>query len=1090
MTTDATAQDPGAPSSADESFFGDDEYVEAAGPDTSTYDRHQVTAVLVAHQGARWLPYTLAALERLTRPPQRTYAVDTGSTDGSRELLVEDYGEASVLSAPVGTGFGGAVGYAVAALRGQPGLPSPVDDDRPVVEWLWLLHDDCAPEPETLRRLLAVADASPSVAVLGPKVRGWHDSSRLVEVGVSIGGGGRRETGLDRGELDQGQHDGRSDVLAVGSAGMLVRRDIFDQLGGFDPALPLFRDDVDLGWRANLAGHRVVVVPDAVLHHVEAAAHGRRDIAAARGGAHRVDRRSAVHVLLANSSAVGLPWHWVRLLVGTVLRTLTLLVGKAPGEAWAELSGGLAGLLGVPSLVRSRRARRGTRTVHYREVRHLLPSWTTGLRHGIDALGGLVSGRSEITTSPGSGIESGPTSEEAESLVAGPSRLRLLLRRPGVRLTLLLVLLALVTFRGLLGGDGLLQGGALLPGSGPASALWRAYGAGWHDVGVGSAIPTSPYLVPMAALASVLAGKTWLAVELVLVLAVPLAGMVAYVLLGRLVTRTWLRLTGAVTYALLPAVTGAVAGGRLGTAVAAWLLPLAFWVAGRGVGIGGHPSWRRTWVGSLLLAVTVAFAPTAWPMAVAAGLLGVLLWAPASVWTWLRLVAVLAVPPLLLMPWTQHLLHDPAAWLIEAGTPAPALADPNLPPWHVLVANPGGPGVPWVWLTIPLLVAGLAALLRADRRRPVLTCWAVALSGVAVGLATAGRTVVPDSLGTRVPVWPGTATLVVGLGLVAAAAVGVDEVRVRLSAHGFGWRQPATAVLVAVSLVVPVVLVGGWVARGASDVLVQAPGDILPAYVKAASEVPSRPRSLVLELRDGVTTFALVPGEGRRIGDGEVAPPASATVGLTDPVSALVDGVADLAQVQVIATYAVGFVVVGAPVPPAVQRALDSTPGLSRVSAGDTGSVWRVDQPSARVTLLRPPAPTVAVAANPTDPTTTVDTTVPPPVPPASSALLRVAEAADPGWTATADGRAAPGRALGWQQVFDVPVDATRITLTHDSSRKSWLVFQAVLLGVVVLLALPSRRRSDDDGDDADLPDADLVVVAEAPGHPVPAGDR
>ena len=258
-----------------------DEPADGAGllPDTRLFERHRVTAVLVAHDGEPWLPRCLQAIGDLARSPERILAVDTGSTDGTAELLAAALGPAAVLTESAQTGFGAAVRRAVQAREGAPGLPSATPGRAPEtehVEWLWLLHDDCAPEPEALRRLLAAVDASPSIAIAGPKVRGWNDPGLLVEIGLTAGGGGRRETGLERREIDQGQHDDRREVLAVGSAGLLVRRDVWDQLDGFDPRLPLFRDDLDLGWRANLAGHRVVVVPGAVVHHAEAAAHGRR----------------------------------------------------------------------------------------------------------------------------------------------------------------------------------------------------------------------------------------------------------------------------------------------------------------------------------------------------------------------------------------------------------------------------------------------------------------------------------------------------------------------------------------------------------------------------------------------------------------------------------------------------------------------------------------------------------------------------------------------------------------------------------------------------------------------------------------------
>ena len=95
-------------------------------------------------------------------------------------------------------------------------------------EWVWILHDDANPDPGALAALLAAAAADPEADVLGPKLREWPSLQRLLELGVTISGTGRRETGLERGEYDQGQHDEVREVLAVNTAGMLVRRSVLE----------------------------------------------------------------------------------------------------------------------------------------------------------------------------------------------------------------------------------------------------------------------------------------------------------------------------------------------------------------------------------------------------------------------------------------------------------------------------------------------------------------------------------------------------------------------------------------------------------------------------------------------------------------------------------------------------------------------------------------------------------------------------------------------------------------------------------------------------------------------------------------------
>ena len=153
-----------------------------------------------------------------------------------------------------------------------------------------------------------------------------------------------------------------------------------------------------------------------------------------------------------------------------------------------------------------------------------------------------------------------------------PSRLRRILVRPATLLLLGLVLLSLVAERALL-GSGYLQGGALLPAPDGVGELWGSYLTAWHEVGPGSSADAPAWLAPLSLLALLLRGSASAANDVVLLALVPLAGLTAYLatrgLLRTPVARAWV----AVTYATLPAATGAISGGRLGTAVAMVLLP-------------------------------------------------------------------------------------------------------------------------------------------------------------------------------------------------------------------------------------------------------------------------------------------------------------------------------------------------------------------------------------------------------------------------------------------------------------------------------------------------------------------------------------
>ena len=315
--------------------------------------RHVVTAVVVAHDGARLLPGLIQAVREQTHPVYRAIGVDTGSRDRSGAMLTELLGPDAVFGMEPETGLRRGHRPARCSTR-RPRAPVPAPGARSArtrrSEWIWLLHDDCEPAPDALEQLLRAASRSPSTAVLGPKLRDWLDRRVLREAGITVDRAGRRVTGIEPGEIDQGQHDGNRAVLAVSSAGMLIRRDVWDQLGGFDANLPLGRDDIDFCWRVHAAGYEVRVVTDAVMYHRELSARQIRKAPAAGGHPRLLDRRSALYVF-----AVNLPFGPCSVImggcvVGSLVRATYFLVTKQQRKAWAQL-GAVAWLLRHPVML-------------------------------------------------------------------------------------------------------------------------------------------------------------------------------------------------------------------------------------------------------------------------------------------------------------------------------------------------------------------------------------------------------------------------------------------------------------------------------------------------------------------------------------------------------------------------------------------------------------------------------------------------------------------------------------------------------------------------------------------------------------------
>ncbi|MQW75681.1 glycosyltransferase [Nocardioides sp. dk4132] len=917
-----------------------------------------VVALLVSHDGERWLPAVLQGLAAQTHPVDHALAVDTGSKDSSVALLEDAPGVAQVLRAPGTTSFPAAVRLGLDAVA-EAGLDP---------EWVWLLHDDANPDPGCLAALLAAAEADPGADLLGPKLREWPSLRRLLELGVTISATGRRETGLERGEYDQGQHDRVRTVLAVNTAGMLVRRRVLESLGGLDEALPLFGNDIDLGWRAAEAGHRTIVVPQAVVFHAEAAHRGLRRTPLTGRHTHYQERRAALFTLLANAPARSLPFRTVRLALGTLLRVLGFLLVRAVGESLDELAA-LISVYTHPGEVRAaRRRRREQRDGPPVDVRELLaPRWLP-YRHGLDFLGDLVSALSlqasdvaerrrlaAAEADPSSFAARRPTpsdSYDEDTLEADSGIVARFVTNPVALLLSAFVLLALVGARA---AFGTLVGGGLSPVPSGAGEWWRLYLSSWHEIGSGTAVPTPAYVVALALLATLLLGSAKAAVTVVMVLAVPVALWGAWRFLrvvGRLISPAgasrWLVLLGATTYALVPVTSGAWGDGRLGVVVSAATLP---WLAHAALGFADpapQRRWRAAWRTGVLLALISAFTPVAWLVTVAVGL--VVLGAAALVVrsavrersVWGPPATAVALVPLLLAPWWIPAVLESAAegLLLDVGR----LPGATVEGIGLLAGRFADLGAPLALGLVPAVLAVLALVPRATRV-PVLVCWLVAVVTAAVAAALGA---VSLDL-AAVTVSPGTGFLLVLLqgSFVVAAVIGAQGFLARVAGPqgAAPVARGAIAVLAAVAAVVPAAGLAWFVAGGDAH-LDEDPAGGIPAYMLQSAETGPEHGILVVRgtVEDGLT-YEVRRGDGVTLGEDEILDLSPEDAGLTDAVRELASSptpelVTDLAD------RGIEYVVLPAPADGDVAASLDATGGLLAASAEDrTTRAWQVDRP-------------------------------------------------------------------------------------------------------------------------------------------------
>ncbi len=582
--------------------------------------------------------------------------VDVASTDTSvavaraHQGVRRAVGSVDVLRIDHPVPLGEALSLAVEALplsaggSGTGGRGDPADGVDPADAWVWVLHEGAPATPSTLARLLAAGQASRSVGIVGPKLVAWHDSKRLLELGIQVTRTGRRLAVPVPGEVDQGQYDGREDVLAVHTDGMLVRRSVWDDLGGLDRTFARHGAALDLGWRTQLAGHRVVVVPAAVVR--DAGARLTTDLGRATAGAStatstatsapsaaasassegtpdRRERRAMRQVALARCSPLAAPFLALWLAASAGLLAAVLLLAKRPRLAWRELSDATA-LLHPVATTGARWRGRGTRRLARRDLGTLFVPVAASLRSALDRIQDSVAPerRHEVRRAVPT-TETGPATDESEALGAMPSSVASrVLGHPGFLAVTAALLASAVAWRSALRAGALspthtgLAGGELRPVTTDAAGLWHAFRDAWHGAGLGTGVESGPHL-------AVLSGLTWLAervpavadgrssagvtVAWLLVLTPALATWTAY-LGGRVVTTSRpARGVAALAWGASAVATTAVADGRVTLGVGHVLLPLV--LAGIVLAARRDGTWTAAFATALAAAVLGAFVP-------------------------------------------------------------------------------------------------------------------------------------------------------------------------------------------------------------------------------------------------------------------------------------------------------------------------------------------------------------------------------------------------------------------------------------------------------------------------------------------------
>jgi GT2 family glycosyltransferase len=302
---------------------------------------HPLLSIVIPNwNGAKFLPTCFDALARQTYPNLQIIIADNDSHDDSRELIKTRYPQVILIELPENRGFTGACNAGLQAATG---------------DFVALLNNDTEVDSGWAAAVVDAFERHPEAGLVASKMLLFDRRDHIHTAGDFFTVDGRAG---NRGvwQRDEGQFEREEYVFSACGGSAAYRRTMLDKVGLLDDDFFFSLEDMDMGWRAQLAGWRCLYTPRAIVYH---------HLSATGGGvtASYHDGRNLIYLLVKNYPAELWRKHG-----GKILRAQGKLAWEAL-KAWrgeaarARLRGTLAGLMNLPRIWRKRRAIQRARTV-------------------------------------------------------------------------------------------------------------------------------------------------------------------------------------------------------------------------------------------------------------------------------------------------------------------------------------------------------------------------------------------------------------------------------------------------------------------------------------------------------------------------------------------------------------------------------------------------------------------------------------------------------------------------------------------------------------------------------------------------------
>jgi len=210
-----------------------------------------VSIIIVNLNGCEYLKVCFQSLSSLTFNNHEIILVDNASSDDSVEFVKKDYPEIKIIENKENLGFAEANNIGAKETKG---------------EYLLFLNNDTKVKPDFLNKLVSRMEEDFTIGVCQGKLLIMDNPKKFEAIGAYLTFTGfLKHIGLN--EIDRDQYNQEREIFSSRGACMLIRRNIFERIGGFDKDFFAYFEESDVAWRVWLAGYRIIYIPQSVIYH-------------------------------------------------------------------------------------------------------------------------------------------------------------------------------------------------------------------------------------------------------------------------------------------------------------------------------------------------------------------------------------------------------------------------------------------------------------------------------------------------------------------------------------------------------------------------------------------------------------------------------------------------------------------------------------------------------------------------------------------------------------------------------------------------------------------------------------------------------